>query len=78
LKIGVRAIRVSVPSAFIAFRRDKLHDIFRVQKPGKNLGGYFSKPGKRSLATESVFVLRLRRINLPFTFIRAKYVPDGT
>jgi hypothetical protein len=27
-------------SAFIAFRRDKLHDILRVQKLGKNLGGY--------------------------------------
>ena len=28
------------PSAFIAFRRDKLHDILRVQKLGKNQGGY--------------------------------------
>jgi hypothetical protein len=27
-------------SAFIAFRRDKLHDILRVQKLGKNHGGY--------------------------------------
>jgi murein peptide amidase A len=30
-------------SAFIAFRRDKLHDIFRVQKLGKNLGGYLGE-----------------------------------
>jgi len=31
---------VFAPSAFIAFRRDKLHDILRVQKLGKNHGGY--------------------------------------
>jgi murein peptide amidase A len=30
-------------SAFIAFRRDKLHDILRVQKLGKNLGKYFGE-----------------------------------
>jgi succinylglutamate desuccinylase/aspartoacylase family protein len=31
---------VFAASAFIAFRRDKSHDILRVQKLGKNIGGY--------------------------------------
>jgi hypothetical protein len=30
-------------SAFIAFRRDPLHDVFRVQKLGKNLGSYLGE-----------------------------------
>jgi Succinylglutamate desuccinylase / Aspartoacylase family len=32
-----------VTSVFIVFRRDKLHDILRVQKLGKNHGGYLGK-----------------------------------
>jgi protein MpaA len=35
-----RIFCVFVSSAFIAFRRDKLHDILRVERLGKNHGGY--------------------------------------
>jgi murein peptide amidase A len=34
---------VFAASAFIAFRRDQLHDILRVQKLGKNHGGYLGE-----------------------------------
>ena len=38
----------------------------------------FSKSAKRSFATETLSVLSDFKINLPWTRIRAKYIPDGT